>query len=61
MNYSACTIIIDYFIQAVEAGFSKEEAADRAAGLLTGIIDRDKISNGERDAISSILDRLAAI
>ena len=52
-------IIIDYFIQNVEAGYTKDEARDRAAKMLQGF--REEIGKEEYTALCGMLDRLSKI
>ena len=52
-------IIIDYFIQSVEAGFSKDEARDRAAKMLQGF--REETGKEEYTALCGMIDRLSKI
>lgn len=52
-------IILDYFIQSVDAGFTKQEARDRAANMLKNF--REKTPKEEYTATAGILDRLAAM
>lgn len=52
-------IIIDYYLQSVEAGFSKKEAHERAERMLENYADETVVA--EYDAISDILRRLENI
>lgn len=52
-------IILDYYLQAVEAGFTKEEARDRAAKMLRRF--REETKKEEYTATAEILDRIASI
>ena len=52
-------VIIDYFIQSVEAGFSKDEARDRAAKMLQGF--RKETGKEEYTALCGMIDRLSKI
>lgn len=52
-------IILDYYLQTVESGFTKEEARDRAAKMLQRF--REKTEKEEYTATAGILDRIASI
>lgn len=52
-------IILDYFIQSVDAGFTKQEARDRSANMLKNF--REETPEEEYTATAGILDRLAAM
>ena len=52
-------VIIDYFIQNVEAGYTKDEARDRAAKMLQGF--REETGKEEYTALCGMLDRLSKI
>lgn len=56
---TTATTIIDYFIQNVEAGFSKEDARKRAEKMLRNF--REETKKDEFIAICGIIERLSKI
>lgn len=56
---TTATIIFDYYLQNVEAGFTKEEARSRAAQMLKNF--REETAKEEYTAICGMIDRLSKI
>lgn len=55
MNYAI--IVIDYYLQFVETGSSRAEAASKAKSFLDRF--QDKMTGSEYGAITDIIDRMS--